>query len=86
MAKSKMSVTLDAGKVDRAQSFVRAASVSELLDVALERLIEDELERQHVDGYVRIPVGAELDEWAANRREPTADDDIDWAALYDGRP
>jgi len=81
MAKSKMSVSLDSNKLERAQSFVNAASVSELLDVALARLIDDEQERRHVDGYVRIPVNDEIAQWASVRRE-AIDDDVDWAALY----
>ena len=81
MAKSKMSVSLDSNKLERAQSFIHAASVSELLDVALARLIDDEQERRHVDGYVRMPVD-EHEPWAGIRRDPVLHDDVDWAALY----
>jgi L-lysine 2,3-aminomutase len=81
MAKTKMSVSLDSGKLERAQSFVNAASVSELLNVALARLIDEEQERRHVEGYVRIPVNDELAQWASARRDPMSDD-VDWASLY----
>jgi hypothetical protein len=49
MVKRKLSVSLDPGKLKQAQSLVEVDSVSELLDVALARLIEEELERRHVD-------------------------------------
>lgn len=81
MKKSKMSVSLDPRKLEQAQALIPASSVSELLDVALARLIGEELERRHVDGYVQIPVRRELGEWAAVQREPDADD-VDWAKLY----
>ena len=81
MAKSKVSVSLDPRRLEQAQSLVGAASVSELLDVALARLIEDELERRHVEGYVRTPVDGAAAEWAQITRGPLGDD-VDWAALY----
>jgi hypothetical protein len=81
MAKSKLSVSLDPGRLKQAQSLVAADSVSELLDVALARLIEEELERRHVDGYERVPVQHELAAWSALPRKAD-DDDVDWAALY----
>ncbi len=81
MTKTKISVSLDGNKLSQAQALVTAASVSELLDVALVRLIEDELERRHVDGYERTPVNADLVGWAQLRRVPLSDD-VDWAGLY----
>ena len=81
MAKSKLSITVDPATLGQARILVQVASVSELIDVALRRLIETELERRHVDGYVRIPVGAEFVAFANVPRSPIADD-VDWAALY----
>lgn len=81
MVKSKLSVSLDPGKLKQAQALVGADSVSELLDVALARLIEEELERRHVDGYERVPVHQDLATWAALPREADPDE-VDWAALY----
>jgi hypothetical protein len=81
MAKSKLSVSLDPGRLKQAQSLVATDSVSELIDVALARLIEEELERRHVDGYERLPVQQDLAKWAALPRK-VDDDDVDWAALY----
>ncbi len=84
MAKDKTSVTLDADKVRRARELVATKSVSELLDLALSRLIEDQLERRHVDGYLRLPPGSDELEWANLPRDGSGvADDTDWAALYD---
>jgi hypothetical protein len=82
MAKSKLSVTLDPTRIDRARALVNVASVSELLDVALERLIRSEEELQHVAGYLRIPLGEEFAALAETPRVLIADE-VDWAALYD---
>lgn len=82
MAKSKLSVTLDPHRLERAQALVSVASVSELLDVALDRLIRTEEERQHVAGYILQPVGNDLMDLAQTTRDAIVDD-VDWAALYD---
>lgn len=83
MAKDKVSVTLDASKVRHARELVGADSVSELLDLALSRLIEEELERRHVDGYVRRPPAADEMAWSQAPRDPAGiADDTDWAGLY----
>ena len=81
MTKSKLSVTVNPATLRQARILVQVASVSELIDFALHRLIETELERQHIDGYVRIPDGAEFMAFANVPRSPIADD-VDWAALY----
>lgn len=83
MPKEKLSITVDRGKIDRARELVEARSVSDLIDVALTRLIQDELERQHVDGYVRRPPGLEERAWAdRTQASPDLADDVDWAELY----
>ena len=81
--KDKLSVTVDRSKIDRARELVEVRSVSDLIDVALTRLIQDELERRHVDGYMRIPPGREEQAWA-DRTQASSDiaDDVDWAGLY----
>ncbi|MGH9000829.1 MAG: hypothetical protein ACRDY7_15725 [Acidimicrobiia bacterium] len=83
MPKEKTSVTLDPVKVRRARELVPARSVSELLDLALARLIEGELEWRHVDGYLRHPPEGDELAWAERPRD-AADvaDDTDWAGLY----
>lgn len=83
MRREKVSITVDRTKVDRARELVEARSVSELIDVALTRLIHDELEHRHVDGYVRRPPGHEEQAWADRvQASPDFADDVDWAGLY----
>ena len=82
MPKSKLSVTLDPETLNRARALVDVSSVSELLDIALERLIRTEQERQHVAGYVLTPPDHDLEEFARTPRDAIVDD-VDWAALYD---
>lgn len=81
MAKSKLSVSLDPDRLERAQELVHAGSVSELLDIALTRMIEQEVERRHIEGYIRIPPDNEFAQWAVASRS-NDDDEVDWAALY----
>ncbi len=82
MAKTKISVSLNPATLAQAQALVASGSVSDLLDVALHRLIDDELVRQHVAGYEKLPVGAEFSGLANTVRVRESDDDVDWAALY----
>lgn len=83
MAKSKVSVTVDAAKVARARALLDRATLSELIDVALDRLIVGELERRHVAGYLRHPTEPAENAWADVGRDPGAvADDVDWAQLY----
>jgi len=79
-------VTLDPAKVAQARQLLGAATLSEVIDVALDRLIVGELERRHVAGYLRHP--PEGDEaWAETERDPSEiADDVDWAALYGVAP
>ena len=83
MAKSKLSVTLNPDRLAHAQALVPTSSVSELLDVALVRLIEEEMDRRHVAGYLETPVNDDVAQWARINRQPLGDDDnVDWAAHY----
>lgn len=87
MAKTKVSVTLDPIKLAQARALLGTPTVSELLAVALDRLIADELDRRHVAGYVTSPPGDDEDSLADASRDPTdIADDIDWAALYGVHP
>ncbi len=70
MTKVKISATVDPARLERAKELTGVNSVSEVLERGLTALIEDELERIHVEGYARHPqagetvdsVGAEI--WA----------------------
>jgi len=84
MTKTKVSVTLDPEKVAQAREILGTPTLSELIDVALARLIESELEQRHVAGYLRLPPVSAEDAWAdASRTGADIADDVDWAALYE---
>lgn len=87
MAKEKLSVTLDRAKLVRAQELTGVATVSALLDLAVTRLLTQELERRHIAGYQRHPQGKNDIAWAEIARDPTdIADDTDWAELYGVTP
>jgi hypothetical protein len=83
MARSKATVTLDRDRVEQARELVGAASMSEVIDLALERLIRAEQLRRDVAAYAArpltddelriadMPVDFDLD-----------DDDADYERLY----
>lgn len=84
MPKEKVTITLDRSKAESARALVGAASTSEVVDIALDRLIRAERLRGDVAAYRRVPpTGAEtelalLD--AAALDDP--DDTVDWEMLY----
>lgn len=83
MSKTKASVSLDPTKVAQARELLGTPTLSELIDIALDRLIVDELERRHVAGYLRQPPDHDEDAWAEARRDASGiADDVDWASLY----
>ena len=82
MAKEKVTITLDRSKADTARSLVGAASTSEIIDLALDRIIRAERLRRDLAAYRRVPpTDAEL-EIALLAQTAALDDDTDWAALY----
>ncbi|PZR78068.1 MAG: hypothetical protein DLM65_14080 [Candidatus Aeolococcus gillhamiae] len=84
--KAKVSITLDPSKLSHAQELLGTMTVSHLVDLALDRLIGDELDRRHIEGYVRYPVDESEDAWAEARRPGDIADDTDWASLYAVEP
>jgi hypothetical protein len=81
MARQKVTITLDRSKAESARALVGAASTSDVIDLALDRLIRTERLRRDVAAYRRLPpTGAEaelglLD--AVDLNDPT-----DWEMLY----
>lgn len=53
MAKQKVSVTLSPERIDRARAVTGRTNLSELLDDALDALVERELENRWLDGHDR---------------------------------
>jgi hypothetical protein len=86
MARGKATVTLDRHKANVAKALIRARSISDTIDVALDRLIREARLRHDVAVYSRKPMTA--DELAVGDL-PVAldlgDDDVDYDALYGRR-
>jgi hypothetical protein len=83
MAREKATVTLDRSKVDAARKLVHAKSVSETIDIALERLVKAERLRRDVAAYSSRPM---TDEELAIADLPVSfdlgDEEVDYDALY----
>jgi hypothetical protein len=56
MAREKATVTLDRRKASAAKALVRAKSLSETIDIALDRLIRTEQLRRDVAAYSKRPL------------------------------
>ena len=82
MAKEKVTITLDRAKADAAKGLVGAVSTSEVIDVALERLIRTERLRRDAEAYRRMPQTSEERALADQADVRGLDDDVDWEALY----
>ena len=61
MAKQKVTITLDRSKADRARSLLGVSSTSEVIDLALDRVINAERLRRDIDAYRRVPATAAAD-------------------------
>jgi hypothetical protein len=83
MARTKATITLDREKAAKAASLLGSRSISEVIDVALERLIRAEQLRHDVSAYTRQPpTDAELVIADLVVEFDLADDDVDYDALY----
>lgn len=81
MAKEKVTITLDRMKAEQARSLLGIASTSEVVDVALDRIIHAERLRRDIAAYRRTPPTDEEVELAL-LAATALDDDTDWEALY----
>jgi hypothetical protein len=83
MAKSKATITLDREKLERAAAYVGVRSVSEVIDVALDRLIKAEQLRHDVEAYIKQPLtDEELAVVDMQVELDLGDDDVDYEAIY----
>lgn len=83
MARKKATISLDREKVDEARALVRGRSMSDVIDLALDRLIRAERLRHDVAAYQRLPLGE--DELAVSDLPVAldlADDDVDYDSWY----
>jgi len=78
---------LDRDKADVARSLTGAASVSDVLDLALDRIIHDEQLRNDIAAYRRQPVtDNELALAELHVEFDLGDDDVDYEAIYGEQP
>lgn len=83
MVRSKATITLDRGKVADAQELIGAGSMSDVIDVALDRLIHAERRRRDVATYLRLPAtDGELAVADLPVEFDLDDDHVDYEALY----
>jgi hypothetical protein len=82
MARDKVTITLDRAKAARARALTGSSSTSEVIDVALERLIRTEQLRADIAAYRQIPpTDAEIGFGIMGEHSGLADD-TDWLGLY----
>jgi len=85
MAREKATVTLDRSKANAAKALVHAKSLSQTIDIALDRLIRAERLRRDVSAYSGRPPTAEELAIADLPVELDLDDeDADYDAIYGG--
>jgi hypothetical protein len=86
MAREKVTVTLDRRKANAARALVRAPSLSETLDIALDRLIRSEQLRRDVAAYSGEPLdSAERSVGDLPVELDLGDANVDYEALYGRR-
>jgi hypothetical protein len=87
VARAKATITLDRGKAARAAALVGAPSVSEAVDIALERLIRAEELRRDIVAYGATPPS--VDELALGDLPvdfDLGDEQTDYEDLYGQKP
>jgi hypothetical protein len=87
MAREKATVTIDRDKLEQARALIRVRTMSDTIDVALDRLIQTEQLRRDVAAYRREPPTAdELELTDLPLELDLDDDDVDYEAVYGDRP
>jgi hypothetical protein len=83
MARGKATITLDRAKVARAGALIGGATMSSVIDLALDRLIRAEELRRDIAAYARMPFDEhELALADLPVEFDLGDDDIDYDAIY----
>lgn len=86
MARNKVTITLDRAKAECARTLVNANSVSDTIELALDRLIFEARVEQDLAAYQAHPQGSE--ELTIARRQPRRQldqDPTDWETFYANR-
>lgn len=82
MARDKATITIDRAKADRVRSLIGARSLSDTIDVALDRILREERLRSDVAAYRASPQAAGEVALSSIGETGEVDDDVDWEALY----
>lgn len=77
-----MTITLDRSKADDARALIGARSTSEVIDVALERLLRAERLKHDVAAYRQAPPSGDELDLAPLGAAGDLDDGTNWEALY----
>jgi hypothetical protein len=86
MAKQKVTITLDRRKVADARTLIGGTSTSQVIDVALDRLLHTERLRRDIAAYRHRPVGPD-EAWADELpvEFDLGDDEVDYEKDYGRR-
>ncbi len=82
MARDKVTITLDRSKAADAGALMGVGSTSEVIDLALTRLIRGERLRNDIDAYRRLPPSDDELPLAILDDATALADATDWEALY----
>ena len=86
MAKDKVTITLDRAKAAAARDVVGVDSTSEVIDIALDRLLRAERLRTDILAYQQMPPTQSEMDLAGLADTSGLADDTDWEALYPETP
>jgi hypothetical protein len=85
MARDKATITLDRAKAREAMAVTGAGTMSEVIDIALDRLLRTEQLRHDIAAYSQHPpTAAEMALGGVPVRLDLGDDGVDYDALYGG--
>jgi hypothetical protein len=83
MAREKVTLTLDRSKARTAMTLTASDTMSQVVDIALDRLIHAEQLRRDIATYTKAPLDDdELELLRLPIRLDLDDDDVDYDALY----
>ena len=80
MAREKVTITLDRPKAEAAAELLQASSISEAVDMALDRVVKAERLRRDIAIYRETGGVDEVPPVEVENRD--LDDDTDWEAVY----
>jgi hypothetical protein len=83
MARHKVTITVDRGKLEKARGLTGAASNSQTIELALDELVRAERVRRDITACeLKPPVAEQLARARPRINRPDLTDETDWEALY----